>query len=193
MNAYRSATTIAARFNQTLTNPLTDRTMSTSGELLRQRPNLLSISFQGDEPDRIVADGSNLWVYLPSSTPGQVMKMPAAVGETGMVVDPMGQILSAAPGTYNVADAGTTTISGHATHAITLTPRSRSSMFTTATIWVGDSDGLVRQLESREQSGLVRTITVTSFRTNVTIPRSAFRFTPPRNVRVIDAGSVAAR
>jgi len=48
----------------------------------------------------------------------------------------------------------------------------------------------VRQLESTEPSGLVRKITVTRFRTNVTIPRSTFQFTPPANVRVIDGGGM---
>ncbi|MDQ2889081.1 MAG: outer membrane lipoprotein chaperone LolA [Gemmatimonadota bacterium] len=188
--AYRSASTISARFDQTVTNPLTDRTLSTTGELLRQRPNLLSISFQGVDPDRIVADGVNLWVYLPSTAPGQVMKMSASSG-SAMLVDPMGQILSAPADSYDIADAGTATISGHATHAIALTPKSRSAMFTTATIWVDDVNGLVRQLESREQSGLVRKITVTSFRTNLAIPRSTFQFAPPPNVRVIDATSMS--
>lgn len=193
VSAYRSASTISAKFNQTVTNPLTNHTLSTSGELLRQRPNLLSISFEGADPDRIVADGENVWVYLPSSAPGQVIKMPAAAGDGGMMLDPMGQILSAPAGTYAVAAAGSATLGGRATHAITLTPNSRSAMFTTATLWVDDSDGLVRQLESREQSGLVRKIAVTAFRTNLTIPRSAFRFTPPANVRVLDTRSMAVR
>lgn len=190
IEAYTGAETISVRFNQTVTNPLTSQTLTTSGELMRRRPNLLSISFRGADPDRIVADGSNLWVYLPSSAPGQVLKVPTAAGERGMLVDPMGQILSAPVSSYDVTDAGTSVVSGEATHAITLTPKSRGALFTKATLWIDDSDGLVRQLESTEPSGLVRTITVTRFRTNVAIPRSAFQFTPPSNVRVIDGGGM---
>lgn len=192
VTAYKNAETISARFDQTVTNPLTDRALSTSGELMRRRPNLLSISFAGANPDRIVADGSNLWVYLPSSAPGQVIKVPAAAGETGMLVDPMGQILSAPVGSYAISDAGTATIAGRATHAITLAPKSRGALFTKATLWIDDTDGLVRQLESIEPSGLVRKITVTRFRTNVAIPRSAFQFTPPANTRIIDGSSMGA-
>lgn len=193
VSAYSGASSIAVRFNQTISNPLTGRTLETTGELSRQRPNLLSISFSGSDPDRIVADGSSLWVYLPSSAPGQVIRMPAKAAGGGMVIDPMGQLLSAPPGTYDVVGAGTASVGGHATHAITLTPRSRNSMFTSATVWVDDSNGLVRQLESREQSGLVRRIVVTSYRTNLVIPRSTFEFAPPPNVRVVDAGNMAAR
>jgi outer membrane lipoprotein carrier protein len=190
IDAYANAETISVRFDQTVTNPLTDRSLTTSGQLMRRRPNWLSISFIGANPDRIVADGTNLWVYLPSSAPGQVIKVPAAAGEKGMLVDPMGQILSAPISNYSVTDAGTSIVSGEATHAVTLTPKSRSAPFTKATLWIDDTDGLVRQLESTEPSGLVRKITVTRFRTNVTIPRSTFQFTPPPNIRIIDGGGM---
>src|SRR6185437_12865680 len=122
--AYANAETISVRFDQTVTNPLTDRKLTTSGELMRRRPDRLSISFSGNDPDRIVADGTNLWVYLPSSAPGQVIKLPTGVGESGMLVDPMGQILSAPVSNYNVTDAGTSVVNGEATHAITLVPKS---------------------------------------------------------------------
>jgi outer membrane lipoprotein carrier protein len=191
--AYRDARTISATFDQTVSNPLTDHTLTVSGELLRQRPNLLSISFDGDDADRIVSDGSDLWVYLPSTAPGQVIKVPATAGEKGMLVDPMGQILSAPVESYTIDDAGTATIRGRATHAVTLTPKSRDALFTRATLWIDDADGLVRQLESTEPSGLLRKITVTRFRTNVTIPRSSFRFTPPAGTRVIDGSAMMPR
>jgi len=190
ITAYNGAASISVQFNQTVTNPLTSRALSTSGELVRKPPNLLSISFNGKDPDRIVSDGSELWVYLPSTAPGQVIKIPAAAGESGMLIDPMGQILSAPAGSYTITDAGTAKIRGRATHAITLAPKSSSSLFNSATLWVDDSTGLVWQLESTEPSGLVRKITVTQFRTNVAVPRSTFQFTPPANVRVIDGGGM---
>jgi outer membrane lipoprotein carrier protein len=188
--AYNNAQTISARFDQVVSNPLTDRSLTTHGELMRQRPNLLSISFGGDDPDRIVADGSSLWVYLPSSAPGQVIRVPAAAGQRGVLVDPMGQILSAPSSSYAIAAAGTATIAGRATHAITLTPNSPSALFNKATLWIDDATGLVRQIESTEPSGLVRKITITQFRTNVAIPRSTFRFTPPDNARVVDGSGM---
>lgn len=190
IGAYNDAESISVRFDQVVSNPLTDRKLSSSGELMRRRPNLLSISFGGANPDRIVADGANLWVYLPSSAPGQVIKVPSAAGQSGMLIDPMGQILSAPVDSYAITDAGIATIGGRATHAVTLSPKSRAALFTKATLWIDDADGLVRQLESTEPSGLVRKITVTRFRTNVTIPRSTFQFTPPPNTRVIDGSGM---
>lgn len=183
--AYRHAETISIRFDQTVTNPLTDRSARSSGELLRKRPNLLSITFSSPATDRIVADGTNLWVYLPSSAPGQVIKMPAA-GQQGMMIDPLGQILSAPIDRYAIAQGGAANVGGHATHAVTLTPKSGHDLFTTATLWVDDANGAVRRVETTEPSGLVRRVTITQFRKNVSIPRSAFRFIAPANARIID-------
>jgi len=86
--AYSRLNSMRAGFTQTLTNPLTGSTQTTSGVILRKKPNLLSISF--DSGDRVAADGSALWVYLPSSTPGQVMRMPAK-GSGASAIDPAGE------------------------------------------------------------------------------------------------------
>ncbi len=187
--AYRAAETVSVQFDQTVTNPLTARSAQSHGELLRKRPNLLSITFSSPAADRIVADGTDLWLYLPSSAPGQVIKMPAA-GQQGMLLDPLGQILSTPVDHYTVETAGAANVSGHGTHAVKLTPKSGHELFTTATLWIDDADGAVRQIETTEPSGLVRRVTITQLKKNASIPRSAFRFTPPANTRVIDQRSV---
>src|SRR6478752_2845094 len=66
--AYGKLNSMRAEFRQTLTNPLTGNSQTTSGVILRKKPNLLSINF--DTGDRVAADGSSLWAYLPSSVPG---------------------------------------------------------------------------------------------------------------------------
>jgi len=190
MQRYRTARTVDVTFTQTVTNPLTQHSLSSRGELQRERPNLLSITFSAPASDRIVADGNALWVYLPSSAPGQVMKLPTT-GERGILLDPLGQILGTPLAEYTVTPATAETIDGHDTHAFTLTPRSQHGLFTRATVWVDDG-GVVRQLEATEPSGLVRKITVTQFRTNVSLPRSAFRFTPPAGVRVVQQPGAAS-
>jgi outer membrane lipoprotein-sorting protein len=54
--AYGRLNTMRADFRQTLTNPLTGSTQTTSGVLLRKKPNLLSINFESGgraaRPDR---------------------------------------------------------------------------------------------------------------------------------------------
>src|SRR5688500_8053914 len=74
---YIDMRSMSADFRQTISNPLTGMTSVSRGVLLRKDPNLLSITFSDPKGDKIVSDGSALWVYLPSSAPGQVIKMPA--------------------------------------------------------------------------------------------------------------------
>src|SRR5437016_13213066 len=68
--AYAQLNTMRAEFRQTLTNPLTGTTQTTSGVILRKKPNFLSIYFSSG--DRVAAAGSTVWVYLPCSALGQV-------------------------------------------------------------------------------------------------------------------------
>jgi chaperone LolA len=68
---------IDAQFEQKITNPLLGRTATSHGRFVQQRPNLVSITFTDPAGDQIVGDGKSLWVYLPSSTPGQALKLPA--------------------------------------------------------------------------------------------------------------------
>lgn len=183
---YRSATTMRLSFDQTLTNPLTGTSMSGSGELLRKKPNLLSITMSGEAKDRIVADGKSLWIYLPSSAPDQVIKVPAGT-KTGALIDPLGQVLTAPAEKFALADAGTATIGSRPTHAVALTPkRGEGALFTKATVWVDDKDGTVRQIETAESSGISRKIIITKYSANQAIPKSAFAFTPPANARVVE-------
>ena len=186
VTAYKGAETIQAHFQQTLANPLTGTTNTTQGELFRRRPNLLAIVFSAPLTDRIVEDGTSLWLYLPSSVPGQVIKM-AANKADGMLLDPLGQILSLPSSyQYTLTDAGTAAVGGRATHAITLTPKNDGTLFTKATLWVDDTTGTVRQIETTEPSGLTRRIVITHVTTNRPIPHSTFTFTPPANAHVVD-------
>src|SRR6266513_4464278 len=118
--AYARLNSMRAEFRQTLTNPLTGNSQTTSGVILRQKPNLLSINFESG--DRVAADGSTLWVYLPSSAPGQVVKIPYT-GRNALAVDPAQEFLDSPRSRFNVSASGTASVGGRSTHAVTLTPK----------------------------------------------------------------------
>jgi len=68
-----------------------------------------------------------------------------------------------------------------------LSPKAEAQApFTKATIWVDDDDGLIRQFETVESSGVTRRVRITSLELNVPVDRSAFAFTPPAGVRVVE-------
>src|SRR5205809_6386632 len=47
---------------------------TTRGRLYQMRPSRFAMRFTAPKGDRIVADGRFLWLYTPSTTPGQVIR-----------------------------------------------------------------------------------------------------------------------
>jgi outer membrane lipoprotein carrier protein len=184
--AWSKVKTARATFEQTITNSLTGRTLTASGEYQQQRPGKLSVRFSEPANDRIVADGTRLWLYLPSTTPGQVIRTSQKNGGSG-TVDLTAQFLTAPRTRYTISQAGAAEVSGRATHTYTLVPKQKEgATFQTATVWIDDADATIRQFEVTEPSGLVRRVRLTSFRPNVPVDASAFTFTVPAGVRVVD-------
>lgn len=185
-SAWARVGTVRGAFEQSVMNPLTGSTASARGTYAQERPNHLAIRFSPPASDAIVSDGTALWIYLPSSAPGQVVKRPAA--DRGAVpIDFTGQFLDAPRAKYDITAAGTKTIDGHPAHGLTLVPkRSFPAAFSTATVWVDDDDSLIRDFEETESSGVVRHVHLTSLEPNATVDRSVFTFVVPRGVRVVD-------
>jgi outer membrane lipoprotein carrier protein len=183
--AWAKVKTARATFEQTVSNSLTGSSATARGEFQQQRPKRLSIRFTDPAGDRIVADGSAVWVYLPSSAPGQVVKRSAS--DASLPFDIAGEFLTDPRARYDVTGAGTATVSGHAAHALTLVPKnSDQHLFDRATIWVDDDDGFVRQFEVVESTGVTRRVRITSLEPNAAVDRSAFSFTPPPGTRVVE-------
>jgi outer membrane lipoprotein carrier protein len=74
--AYRTVSTLSADFVQVVVNPLLGTPDTTYGTLYLMRPNHFAMRFIAAKGDRIVADGRHLWLYTPSTTPGQVLRRP---------------------------------------------------------------------------------------------------------------------
>jgi outer membrane lipoprotein carrier protein len=178
--------TVRGTFEQTVTNSLIGTSATTHGSYAEERPNRLSIRFAAPATDAIVADGRFVWIYLPSSAPGQVLKRPAT--ERGEVpIDLTGRFLDAPRAKYTIRPAGTRSVDGHASHAFTLVPKAGvEAPFTTATIWIDDDDSLIREFEETEPSGVVRRVHLTAVEPNGAVDRSAFAFTSPAGVRIVD-------
>lgn len=186
-SVYARLNSMRAEFRQTLTNPLTGNSQTTTGVILRKKPNLLSIRFESG--DRVAADGSTLWVYLPSSVPGQVMRMPYT-GSNASTVDPAEQFLNAPRARFTVTSSGTATIAGRTTHAVTLVPKRANAPFTSAKVWIDDSDSSIRQFDVETANGLKRHVVITSFTPNPEISKSSFRFAVPKGAKVVDQAAM---
>src|SRR2546426_643729 len=71
---YQSISTLSADFVQIVENPLVGAPDTTRGKLYQMRPSRFAMRFAVPKGDRIVADGRYLWLYTPSTTPGQVIR-----------------------------------------------------------------------------------------------------------------------
>ena len=185
---YASMKTMRAEFRQTITNPLTGTTSVSRGEILRRQPNLMAINFSDPSGDRVVADGKAVWVYLPSSTPGQVLRLTAGSKAAGSL-DPGALFLTSPRTRYTMKAAGTGVVGGVKTSIIALTPKASNAPFTQAKVWVDPATGETKQFEVTDANGLTRLVVITKLTANAPISRSAFTFTPPRNTRVLDSAA----
>jgi outer membrane lipoprotein carrier protein len=175
-----------AEFTQELKNPLTGRAMQSRGTLLQRKPGRIAVTFTEPAGDRIVSDGTTLWVYIPSSAPGQVIRMPAGAGGTGGI-DLAATVLDASREGYDLADAGARTIDGRATRGVTLTGQAGADVpFPRATVWIDEADATVREVAIVDAAGVNRVIRIVAWEKNAAVPDSAFRFTVPRGVRVVE-------
>lgn len=185
--AYLSARTLRAEFIQTLTNPRTGNVMRARGEFLQRGPQQFAFVFSEPAEDRIVADGEILWLYLPSTAKGQVLKVPRAAGAG---LDLAASVLRDPRARYKVEGGDESVIDGRTVRAVRLAPRTNDAPFARGTLWIDTQDALVRRAELVEHTGLVRLLDFTRVRTGVPLPRDAFTFTPPPGVRVIDQAAM---
>ena len=190
---YNKTKTSRGTFEQAITNPLTGSTVKAIGEFQQQRePARFSFRFVQPKGDMIIGDGKWLWVYLPSSTPGQVIKVPMTDGGAGSL-DLASRFFDSPKTRFTIADAGTATVAGRAAHALVLKPKSSTEPFTQAKVWIDNADGTLRQFETVEPSGITRLVTVTAVTPNAVVDQKSFSFKPPKGTRVVDQTVLGGR
>jgi outer membrane lipoprotein carrier protein len=182
--AWSSVQTLEATFDQKITNPLLGRSVTSKGVFLQERPGKVSITFTQPAGDRIVGDGKTLWVYLPSSAPGQVLKLPGDA-DGAIVADLLGQLLETPKRAFIISGGDAVTIDGRATRRVQLLPRSPDAVpFQKATLWLDEQNPRPVRVQVIDGQGVDRTITLTSWTPGATLPRDAFRFAVPKGVKV---------
>ena len=189
VSMYGTAATVRAKLEQTLTNPQAKSTFNARGELFQRDRKQFALRFTEPAADVIVNDGTTFWVYLPSTMPGQVMKLPMAAGGT---FDFLSQLLRAPRESYTVTARADTTVSGHATATYALVPRKPNTPFLRATLWIGRDDAKLWMVETVEPSGMIRRVRFTTMALGVSLPDGVLSFTPPAGVKIVDPQAMMA-
>ncbi len=183
--AYQTIRTLSAEFTQVVANPLLGAPDTTRGKLYQMRPSHFAMRFTRPRGDRIVADGRHLWLYTPSTTPGQVIRtaIPSA-GTTGPNL--IAQFVERPRERYRARYLRADSLAGRMTDVVALVPRARDLPYSEAVVWIDRSDGLVRRIEIEETSGQRRTLVLDKLAVNRGVPGREFTFSPPAGLRVVD-------
>jgi len=182
VKAYANIRTAKASFEQTITNPLLGSTLHSKGNFEQSRPNRFAFRFTDPKGDVIICDGQYVWAYLPTSAPGRVNRMPCGSG----ALDLIGEFFTNPTQRYTIGDGGAATIGERKAHIVMLTPKSKNAAFTRAKVWIDLANGSLLQFEAVEPTGLTRLVRITSFSANAAVKESAFKFTVPKGVQVVD-------
>lgn len=183
--AYQTVTTLSADFVQVVANPLAGAPDTTRGRLYEMRPSRFAMRFTDPQGDRIVADGRWLWLYTPSTTPGQVIR--AAIPATGTTgPNLIGQFVEHPRTRYRARYLRADSLADGWADVVALTPRAPDQAYGEAVIWVDRDDGLLRRVEIVEASGQRRTVMLRHLTVNAGVAQREFTFSVPSGARVVD-------
>ena len=182
---YRSLSSLAADFVQVIDNPMIDSAES-RGTLAQAGEDKLAMRFTEPPGEAIVIDGRSIWVYTPSTTPGQVIRMGVPSGGPVYGYNILAWLLDRPAERYTATYVRSDRLNGRSVDVVRLDPAVPDLPFERAIVWLDKEDGLPRRLEITEHSGATRTLTLSKVRTNRSLPEDTFVFKVPPGVRVVD-------
>lgn len=182
---YRSLASLRADFVQVIDNPMIDSAES-KGTLIQSGDAKLSMRFSDPPGEAIVIDGKHVWIYTPSTVPGQVIRMRVPSGGPVYGYNLLAWLLDRPAERYRASYLRSERVAGRTTDVIELVPAVPDLPFTRAIVWLDREDALPRKLEIKEQSGATRTLSLSRIRANEAVPKQVFSFKVPAKVRVVD-------
>jgi outer membrane lipoprotein carrier protein len=182
---YRSLSSLTADFVQIIDNPMIDSAES-RGTLVQAGPDKLAMRFTDPPGEAVIIDGRSVWVYTPSTTPGQVIRMSVPSGGPVYGYNMLAWLLDRPAERYTASYLRADVVGGRSMDVVELVPAVPDLPFERAVLWLDRADGIPRRLEITEHSGATRTLTLSKLRVNKSVPDSTFRFEVPSGVRVVD-------
>lgn len=182
--AYDAASTFRATFVQTIVNPMLGTPEVSRGVVFLEPPDLFAMRFTDPPGDRVVADGTWLWIYAPSSVPDQVLRQPipsAGTATPNLVTQFVDRPLERYRATLMDPDR----VGSVVVDVVRLEPKVDGLPFRRAEIAIARNDGLLRRIALMERSGQRRMIEFPEIETNRKIDPAEFRFEVPRGARVV--------
>jgi outer membrane lipoprotein-sorting protein len=182
---YRSLSNLRADFVQVIDNPMLDSATS-RGKLLQAGADKFAMRFSEPSGDAIVIDGEHVWIYTPSTTPGQAIRLAMPSGGPVYGYNIIAWLLDHPADRYQATLLRSERVGNRMTDVVELIPTVPDLPFTRAVVWLDREDALPRRLEVAEKHGGTRSLTLTNVRTNGEVPAKAFKLDLPPNTRIVD-------
>jgi outer membrane lipoprotein carrier protein len=181
---YEAISSFQADFRQVIADSMIG-TYESRGKLVQAGEARLAMRFSDPRGDAIIMDGEHVWVYTPSTTPGQVIRLKVP---SDPIYGPnvLAWILTNPTQRYRSRYLRPDALGGRSVDVIQLTPTDRSLPFTEAVVWLDQYDNLPRRLEIQEKSGQHRTLVLSGVEINRRTTPDTFRFAVPSGVRIVD-------
>ena len=184
-STYRALGSLQADFIQVLQDVNIGDTVTTTGRLYQAGQNLFAMRFTDPPEEAIVIDGRYSWFYLPSTSPGQVIRTPVE-SDPVYGVNLLARILDRPADRYETTWVRADTLGGRRIGVVSIVPRGTNVNFLRAVLWLDQEDMLPRRIELEESRGAWRILTLSRIRPNASIPKETFEFKVPRGVRIVD-------
>lgn len=182
---YRSLASMRADFIQVIDNPMIDSAES-RGTLVQAGQSKLAMRFSDPPGEAIVIDGEHIWVYTPSTVPGQVLRLGLPSGGPVYGYNIIAWLLDKPAERYEPKYLRQDRVGTRDMDVVELVPAVPDLPLERAVVWLDRDDALPRRLEITERGGALRTLTLSKVRVNQRVPDSTFTFKVPSGVRVVD-------
>jgi outer membrane lipoprotein carrier protein len=182
---YRSLSSLRADFTQVIQNPMIDSSES-RGTLMQAGEAKFAMRFSDPPGEAIVIDGEHVWVYTPSTVPGQVIRLSVPSGGPVYGYNLLAWLLDRPAERYKTTFVKNEELNGRTMDVVQLEPSVPDLPFDRAVLWLDRQDALPRKLDITEKSGSRRILSLTKVQANRSIPDGTFRFDVPAGVRVVD-------
>lgn len=181
---YRGLSSLQADFEQIVEDAALGDTLRSSGQLTQAGPVRFAMRFSDPPDEALLIDGRYIWVYTPSTNPGQVIRSPVETdpvyGENLLL-----RLLDKPNERYAAEYVRRDTVGGRRLDVVSLVPRTPSIGFRRAVLWLDAGDALPRRIEIDEGPGQRRILILSRLRPNAPISPATFRFEVPPGVRVV--------
>jgi outer membrane lipoprotein carrier protein len=184
---YDAATDFRARFNQTLTNTAFKRRAPSTGEVLLKKPGRMRWNYQTPDPKMYLSDGDMLWLYEPEDKQAfkqdlKSSQLPAALA----FLTGKGKLSEQ----FEITFAKDPRVGGPGDYVLALSPRQAGPQVKAILFVVDPETFFVRETLITDGQGNTNDLLFSDIKINSRLPDATFHWTPPADVRVIDAGKL---